>query len=162
MKHFDLKSKVLTIDQVLKQLLVWRLKDDVIVFTNGCFDILHEGHINYLHEASMLGNRLIIGVNSDDSVRRLKGNERPVNGQSSRALMLAALHFTDAVILFEEDTPIHLIHQIKPDILVKGADYEENEIVGGEFVKSYGGKIARIPLSEGFSSTGIIEKIRKS
>ncbi len=140
----------------------WRLFKKKIVFTNGCFDILHKGHLDYLSEARNLGDILIIGLNSDASVRKLKkGSNRPIHGQDARAAMLASLIFVDAVIPFEEETPLALIELIKPDVLVKGADYETNQIVGAEYVNSYGGVVHRIPLTEGFSTTAILDKLSK-
>jgi rfaE bifunctional protein nucleotidyltransferase chain/domain len=158
---FSITSKIISREELSKQLSVWRLKDDKIVFTNGCFDLLHPGHILYLEEAARQGNRLVIGLNSDASVRRLKGESRPVNTGNDRALMLAALHFTDAVIFFDEDTPLELIRLVKPDVLVKGADYKEDDVVGADFVKNNAGQIMLIPFVEGYSSTATIEKIKK-
>jgi rfaE bifunctional protein nucleotidyltransferase chain/domain len=158
---FSITSKIISREELSKQLSVWRLKDDKIVFTNGCFDLLHPGHILYLEEAARQGNRLVIGLNSDASVRRLKGESRPVNTGNDRALMLAALHFVDAVIFFDEDTPLELIRLVKPDVLVKGADYKEDDVVGADFVKNNAGQIMLIPFVEGYSSTATIEKIKK-
>ena len=126
------------------------------MFTNGCFDILHQGHAHLLASCSEMGERLIIGLNSDASVKRLKGNDRPVNDEQSRAIILAAMQFTDAIVVFEEDTPENLIHAIKPDILVKGGDWKPEEIVGSTFVKSYGGQVKTVPYLNGFSTTAII------
>lgn len=128
------------------------------MFTNGCFDILHQGHARLLASCSEMGERLVIGLNSDTSVKRLKGEGRPVNDQQSRAVLLAALQFTDAIVIFEEDTPETLIHAIKPDILVKGGDWKPEEIAGSSFVKSYGGQVKVVPYLNGFSTTGIIER----
>ncbi len=133
-----------------------------IVFTNGCFDILHAGHVRYLREAKKLGDILILGLNSDKSVKRLKGSERPINNEENRALVLSALRFVDFVCLFEEDTPYKLIESIKPDFLVKGGDWKENEIVGSDVVKQYGGQIISLPFFKGKSSTEIINKIRSN
>ena len=131
-----------------------------VVFTNGCFDILHLGHIDYLEKAKSLGDALIIGLNDDDSVSRLKGPERPVNNQYARARMLAALHFVDAVCVFEEDTPGELIDNLLPNVLVKGGDYTIDTIVGAETVINNGGEVKTIELVDGFSTTGIIEKLK--
>lgn len=131
-----------------------------VVFTNGCFDILHLGHIDYLEKAKSLGDALIIGLNDDDSVRRLKGPERPVNDKYARARMLAALHFVDAVCVFEEDTPGELIDNLVPNVLVKGGDYTIDTIVGAETVINNGGEVKTIELVDGFSTTGIIEKLK--
>jgi rfaE bifunctional protein nucleotidyltransferase chain/domain len=130
-----------------------------VVFTNGCFDILHQGHIQYLAAAADLGDVLIIGLNSDASVSRLKGSGRPINDQQSRSLVLASLRYVDGVVIFDEDTPAELIRKIKPEVLVKGGDYEADSIVGADTVKAYGGEVIILPFIEGFSTTGISEKI---
>ncbi|MBK9419347.1 MAG: D-glycero-beta-D-manno-heptose 1-phosphate adenylyltransferase [Flavobacteriales bacterium] len=141
---------------------VWRMKGDRIVFTNGCFDILHRGHVEYLQEAAALGDRLVIGLNSDASVRRLgKGDGRPFNDQESRAKLLTALRLVDAVVLFDEDTPFELIKAIGPDVLVKGGDYTEDRIVGADVVKARGGEVRSLKLVEGYSTTLLVERIRK-
>jgi rfaE bifunctional protein nucleotidyltransferase chain/domain len=132
-----------------------------IVFTNGVFDILHPGHVRYLRDARALGDLLIVGVNSDRSVKALaKAPDRPINGESERAEVLAALASVDAVVIFDEDTPHAIISALQPDILVKGADWGENAIVGRDVVEARGGKVVRIALAEGFSTTSIIQKIR--
>ncbi|MBQ3733473.1 MAG: D-glycero-beta-D-manno-heptose 1-phosphate adenylyltransferase [Bacteroidales bacterium] len=131
-----------------------------IVFTNGCFDVLHYGHVHYLLQAKALGDILVIGLNSDDSVRRLKGPTRPINGENERAFVLAALACVDYVTLFEEDTPEELIKDVRPDVLVKGGDYTLDNIVGANFVTQNGGTVTTIPFVEGFSSTRIIEKLK--
>ena len=130
-----------------------------IVFTNGCFDIIHRGHVSYLTEAKKLGNVLIIGLNSDDSVRRLKGSQRPINTELDRAAVLSALKPVDYVTIFDEDTPYELIQVVLPDILVKGGDYKPDDIVGADIVKANGGKVIVIPLVEGISTTVIIDKL---
>lgn len=135
--------------------------DKKIVFTNGCFDILHIGHVRYLQEAAKLGEILVIGLNSDASVKRLKGNNRPVNEESERAELLAALEFVDYIVIFEEDTPLELIKKIQPDVLVKGGDYSNEYVVGTDEVKARNGKLVLIPFVEGKSTTGIIEKIKQ-
>jgi len=135
---------------------------EIIVFTNGCFDIIHPGHIDLLERARELGTKLIVGINSDASVRRIKGSQRPYFSQDERASILEASRFVDEVRIFDESTPENLIGQIKPDVLVKGGDWKINEIVGADFVQSYGGKVFSIPLKPGYSSTTIAEKIRKS
>lgn len=132
-----------------------------IVFTNGCFDILHRGHITYLARARQLGDLLVVGLNSDASVRRLKGPERPVNDERSRALLLAALEMVDYVVLFEEDTPYNLILKVKPDLLVKGGDYDIHNIVGADFVRQRGGEVRTIPFVQGFSSSSIIDHLKQ-
>jgi rfaE bifunctional protein nucleotidyltransferase chain/domain len=140
---------------------IWRLKDDRIVFTNGCFDILHRGHVLYLQEAAALGDRLIVGVNSDTSVMRQgKGPGRPINDQESRALVLAALRCVDAVVIFEEDTPLELIKTVRPEVLVKGGDWKVDQIVGGDFVRANGGEVRALQLVEGYSTTGLIGRIK--
>jgi rfaE bifunctional protein nucleotidyltransferase chain/domain len=137
-----------------------REQNKKIVFTNGCFDILHRGHIEYLTKAKEFGDVLIVGLNSDTSVQRLKGKDRPINSESDRARILDALKPVDYVVIFEEDTPLRLIQMVKPDVLVKGGDYKVEEIVGSEYVMSYGGKVEIIPFVEGKSTTKIIQKIK--
>lgn len=136
-----------------------RIKGKTVVFTNGVFDILHRGHVEYLTKAKSLGDILVVGLNSDKSVRRLKGKNRPINKQSDRAAVLLGLSSVDYVVIFTEDTPKKLIEEVKPDILVKGADYKIDKIVGADFVKSYGGLIKRIKLSPGRSSSKILKKL---
>lgn len=138
----------------------WKLKNDEIVFTNGCFDILHKGHVEYLAKAAEMGDRLVVGINSDDSISKLKGADRPVNSIDARTTVLAGLHLVDLVIEFGEDTPENLIEAICPDVLVKGADWKEEDIVGGDFVKKNGGKVSTIEFTEGYSTTGLIEKLK--
>ena len=155
-----LKSKIYTsFDLIEKQLNIWRFQGKKIVFTNGCFDLLHFGHVDYLSEAADLGDILIVGLNTDDSVKMLKGPKRPVNGQETRSFMLASLSFVSAVILFEEETPIKLIEKIKPDFLVKGGDYKIEEMVGYDVVTSYSGIVKTIELIPGYSTTNILQKI---
>ncbi len=137
----------------------WRFKKKKIVFTNGCFDILHRGHVEYLAKAAELGDKLIIGLNTDSSVRQLKGENRPVNNEEARAILLSSLIFTDKIILFEEDTPLQLINFIQPDVLVKGSDYQPEEIAGYDIVKTKGGEVITIELTKGFSTTSILKKI---
>lgn len=131
-----------------------------VVFTNGCFDLLHPGHVAYLAAARKLGDLLVVGVNDDASVARLKGPERPINNLEDRMLMLASLESVDAVIAFSEDTPLELIQKIKPQILVKGGDYKKEDIVGAEEVEVAGGRVVIIPFEEGYSSTALIDKIQ--
>lgn len=162
-----IQRKIYSLVELKRQVASWRLKNDKIVFTNGCFDILHQGHATYLAEAASLGNRMIVAVNADASVKKLKGENRPVNNEHSRALLIASLHVVDAVIIFHEDTPLELIKEIQPDVLTKGGDYEPGEtdpknpkyIVGSDMVKQNGGKIISIPFVDGFSTTGIMQKI---
>lgn len=133
-----------------------------VVFTNGCFDILHRGHLEYLQAAADLGDILIVGLNSDASVKRLKGEKRPINNQNDRAFALASLVFVDAVIIFDEDTPLELIQRVKPNVLVKGGDYSIGNIVGADFVKNIGGEVQVIPFVDGYSTTQIIEKMKEA
>lgn len=132
-----------------------------VVFTNGCFDILHVGHVAYLKRARELGDVLVVGLNSDSSVRDIKGKLRPINKEADRAIVLSALYFVDFVTIFDGATPERLIRAVKPDILVKGADWKAEEIVGADFVKSYGGRVVRIPFIKGYSTTSVIDKIGK-
>jgi len=138
-----------------------RRRGKKIVFTNGVFDILHYGHVDYLTKARTLGDVLIVGVNKDSSVKKFKSDLRPIQEGKDRARILASLRPVDYVVMFEEETPERLIELVKPDVLVKGADYKVSEIVGAEFVKSYGGQVRRITLAKGRSTTDIIEKIKK-
>lgn len=140
----------------------WRLKGDTLVFTNGCFDILHPGHIKILLTAAREGNKLIVGLNSDASVKRLKGDKRPILNEQDRAMMLASQLFVDAVVIFEEDTPLNLITALMPDVLLKGGDYKEHEIVGADMVKSYDGQVIIVPLKDGYSTTRLIETIKNN
>lgn len=139
----------------------WQQGGEKVVFTNGVFDLLHIGHITYMAKAAQLGDKLIIGLNADSSVKRIKGENRPVNDQNSRAALLAALFFVDAVVIFEEDTPLNLITALMPDVLVKGADYAAENIVGAKQVIAGGGQVKTINFVEGYSSTSIIEKIKR-
>jgi D-beta-D-heptose 7-phosphate kinase/D-beta-D-heptose 1-phosphate adenosyltransferase len=157
----QISQKLFNAWQLKLQLKRWQLLGKKTVFTNGVFDILHEGHIHLLAEAATYADILIVGVNSDASVKRLKGDSRPVNSETSRALVLAALLMIDTVIIFEEDTPLELINFIKPDVLVKGGDYTFDTIVGAKEVIAKGGEVKIIPLEEGFSTTGIINKMKK-
>lgn len=155
-----IKNKVLDRDKLKNQLAIWRFQDQKIVFTNGCFDLLHLGHIDYLSKAKDQGDVLIVGVNTDASVQRLKGEPRPVKDEVSRSMIMASLQFVNAVVLFDEDTPYELIKLVQPDVLVKGSDYEPEDIVGYDVVKARGGEIVTIDFLEGYSTTGIIEKIK--
>lgn len=151
--------KIFKKDQLVRQLNAWRLLGKKIVFTNGVFDIIHQGHISLLSEAASLADILIVGVNSDASVKRLKGESRPFNNEYSRTLLLASLVMTDVIILFEEDTPFELIKFIQPDILVKGGDYTIEQIVGATEVLNNGGEVKIIPIVEGFSTTSTLKKL---
>jgi rfaE bifunctional protein nucleotidyltransferase chain/domain len=156
-----LQSKIISINQLESTVKNWRNSGDKIVFTNGCFDLLHLGHIDYLAKASDLGNRLIIGLNTDSSVQRIKGPSRPVKDEKSRAHILAAMQFVDAVIFFDDETPINLISCVKPDVLVKGGDYTIEGIVGHEIVLENGGEVRTIEFVDGYSSSKLIDKITK-
>lgn len=160
MKKSDtLKERIFTREELQKEVTRLRLKSKTIAFTNGVFDILHEGHIAVLAEAASFADVLIVGVNSDSSVKKLKGDDRPVNGQDSRALILASLIMVDIVVIFDEETPIELIKMIKPDVLVKGGDYTLETMVGAKEVLANGGRVEFIPFRQGFSTTNIIKKI---
>ena len=154
-----IKNKLLSREALETKLAEWRSAGETIVFTNGCFDILHRGHVEYLAQAADLGDKLIVGLNTDASVKRLKGESRPVNDEKSRALLLSALQFVDVVVFFDEDTPYELIKQVQPDILVKGNDYKPEEIVGYDIVTAKSGKVLTINLVEGFSTTNIIKRL---
>ncbi|MFO8235489.1 MAG: D-glycero-beta-D-manno-heptose 1-phosphate adenylyltransferase [Bacteroidales bacterium] len=163
MEHLTLiHSKIVNPNNLEPLLTYWRFRNDKIVFTNGCFDLLHRGHIEYLAQAADLGKVLVVGINTDLSVKKLKGDDRPLQDEQSRKMILASLRFVTTVVPFEDDTPYELIKQIKPDVLVKGADYKEHEIVGADIVKQNKGQIVPVQLTEGYSTSGIIEKIRKS
>ncbi len=149
----------LTLDS---QLAYWKFKDFKLVFTNGCFDIIHLGHIDYLSKAADLGHKLIIGLNSDASTRRLKGPTRPINDEHARAMILASLSFVDAVVLFDEDTPYNLIKTIQPDILVKGADYKPEDIVGYDIVMAKEGSVETLEYLPGYSTSSIEKRIKES
>jgi len=153
---------LLPLTKVASLLSLWRLKNDSLVFTNGCFDLFHAGHVKVLQEAAGFGDRLIVGLNSDNSVARLKGSTRPIISQKYRAAVLSALHCVDAVVLFEEDTPAKLIQAISPDFLVKGGDYQIDQIVGADFVLANGGSVHTIDLLKGFSSTDLMKRFSDS
>jgi D-glycero-beta-D-manno-heptose 1-phosphate adenylyltransferase len=155
-----INSKILDQHSLQQQLHQWRLKNKKIVFTNGCFDILHTGHITLLSQAAEMGDMLIVGLNTDNSVKKLKGPQRPVNKEQDRAMLLAALLLVDAVTLFDEDTPGELIKAILPDVLVKGGDYSISEIVGADTVLANGGRIEIVPIVAGYSTTNIITQMK--
>ncbi len=160
MSHLDrISKKVLNTAQLIPLLEQWRFFGKKVVFTNGCFDLLHIGHLDYLSKAGDLGDVLIIGVNTDASVNRIKGPTRPVNDELSRTMLLAGLMFVDAVVLFDEPTPKEIIDFIQPDVLVKGDDYKAEEIVGYDTVMAKGGQVVTIPLVEGYSTTNLIRRI---
>lgn len=154
-------DKIVTAETLISHLQEAGRTHRTIVFTNGCFDLLHPGHVQVLTAARQEGDLLVVGLNSDSSVQKLKGKNRPVMDQQSRAIMLAALSMVDYVVIFEEETPLDLIRQIVPDVLVKGGDYREEEIVGSRFVGEHGGKTVTVPLLEGFSSSRLIGRTKK-
>ena len=151
-------SKIKYAKNLAKTLSALRSKGKRIVFTNGCFDILHVGHVDYLSKAKHLGDVLVVGLNSDSSVKKIKGKSRPINKESDRAKVLSSLYFVDYITSFNETTPKNLIKKVRPDILVKGGDWKVKDIAGSSFVRSYGGKIKRIPFVKGYSTTSIIER----
>jgi len=154
-------DKICSLPQLLNKLALWRKQKQKVVFTNGCFDLLHAGHVTYLEAARKTGDKLILGLNTDRSVQALKGPTRPVIQQHDRARVLAALEAVDAVVLFDEDTPMALIEAVRPDVIVKGDDYTEAQVVGGEQVKSWGGSVKLIPLVQGRSTSNILDKINR-
>ena len=158
----ETKDKICSLEEGIERVRAWKQNHEKVVFTNGCFDIIHLGHIDYLEKARATGDRLVVGLNTDASVSRLKGPLRPVVDESARARLIAALEFTDAVILFDEPTPVSLIEALKPDILVKGDDYTVKNIAGADFVMAQGGEVRTLPLVKGYSTSRIIEKIRES
>ena len=156
----EIKQKIYNISDLLIRREEWKMESKTVVVTNGCFDILHGGHVLYLEKAKSLGDVLVVLANSDNSVKRLKGEDRPYNNEFSRTNVLAALASVDGVIVFTEDTPEQLIKRIKPNILVKGEDYKIEDIAGGEYVLSSGGKVLTISLIDGYSTSKIIHKIK--
>ena len=158
-KHF--REKIVSLDEIEKISKSAREKHRTIVTSNGCFDILHSGHVEYLEGASKLGDILIIGINSDSSVKKIKGNDRPVNSERDRASIMASLGFVDYCVIFNEDTPVELLKIIKPDIHVKGGDYNADDIIEKKIVEENGGIIKILPLVQGYSTTGILERLSK-
>tara|TARA_B100000683_G_C12280500_1_gene469719 strand:- start:36 stop:527 length:492 start_codon:yes stop_codon:yes gene_type:complete len=157
----SIKSKIYTLPKLVEQSKVWRNNGKKIVFTNGCFDLVHRGHVEVLANTADLGDKLIVGLNTDSSIQDLKGENRPIIDENSRAILLASLQFIDAVVLFSEDTPYHLIETILPDILAKGGDYKVEEITGHEVVLQNGGEVILVPFIDGFSTTNIVNKIKQ-
>lgn len=155
-------TKIKSREDAQAQVKAWQAKGEAVVFTNGCFDLLHLGHVDYLEKARELGDRLIIGLNTDNSVSRFKGPERPLQAQGSRARILASLQFVDLVVFFNEDTPFDLISALIPDVLVKGSDYLAENIVGADVVKKAGGVVKTIDFVPGYSTTRIVEKIKRT
>ena len=163
MNHLNqIQSKIKSLEEIKESVNEWRSQGKKIAFTNGCFDIVHMGHIDYLSRASDLGDLLIVGLNTDASVSRIKGNNRPLQDGLSRSSLLASLFFVDAVVMFDEDTPYDLIMVIKPDILVKGSDYTEEDIVGSDIVRNHNGNVVTIDFLEGYSTSSIIERAKTS
>ena len=163
MSHFNnSKRKIYSLEELKNKVDAWKKSAEKVVFTNGCFDIVHRGHIEMLARTADLGNKLIIGLNSDHSIQSLKGKNRPIESEDSRAILLASLSFVDAVILFSEKTPLNLISALKPDVLAKGGDYEIETIVGHNIVQNNGGQVILVPFVDGFSSTKIINKIKNT
>ena len=163
MSHLKkINSKIFSIENLKTQVSTWKKSRQKVVFTNGCFDVIHRGHIEILARTADLGDKLIIGLNSDSSIQKLKGKDRPIMDENSRAILLAGLNFVDAIVLFAEETPLNLISTLNPDILTKGSDYEISTIVGNEIVTENGGEVILIPFVDGVSSTNIIDKIKSS
>ena len=156
----NILEKIYSIEDISRQTLRWKLKSKSIVFTNGVFDLLHEGHIASLTQAASLGDILIVAINSDDSVKKLKGPSRPINNEYTRALLLAQMLIVDAIVIFNEDTPLELIKSIMPDTLVKGGDYTIDQIAGAKEVIASGGKVVLADMIDGVSTSGIIEKMK--
>jgi D-beta-D-heptose 7-phosphate kinase/D-beta-D-heptose 1-phosphate adenosyltransferase len=153
-------DKVHPVSSLIKQLAEHRRQNAIIVFTNGCFDVVHRGHIEFLKFCKLQGDIVVVGLNSDSSVKKIKGSDRPINNQYDRTAVLAALETVNYVTVFDEPDPLNLIKKIKPDVLVKGQDWAEKGVIGAEFIESYGGKVVLAPLVEGKSSTATIEKLR--
>ena len=158
----DIKSKIYSLSDLKIQSDKWKGNGKKIVFTNGCFDLVHRGHLEVLANTADLGDKLIIGLNSDSSIKELKGENRPIMDEISRAILLASLQFVDAIVFFSEETPHKLIKTLVPDVLAKGGDYKVTEIAGHEVVLDNGGEVILVPFIDGFSSTNIVEKIKKS
>lgn len=158
----NITSKIYSLLDLKVQSDKWKENGKKIVFTNGCFDLVHRGHIEVLANTADLGDKLIIGLNSDSSIKDLKGENRPIMDETSRAILLASLQFVDAVVFFSEETPYKLIETLVPDILAKGGDYKVTEIAGNEVVSENGGEVILVPFIDGFSSTNIVEKIKQS
>ena len=163
MNHLEkIQNKILNKDNLEEWVAECRAKGSKIVFSNGCFDILHRGHVEYLAKAADFGDEMLIGLNTDASVKRLKGRSRPINDEYARAIVLAGLEFVSAVVLFDEDTPYNLIKAVQPDVLVKGSDYKPEDIVGYDIVTAKGGRVETIDFVDGYSTTRTIEKSRNA
>lgn len=154
------QDKIVDLNDAIQIVEQWKKENEKVVFTNGCFDILHLGHVDYLQKARNLGSKMVLGLNTDASIVRLKGTERPIVPEYARARVMASLEFIDLIILFSEDTPLNLIEKIQPSILVKGNDYKITQIVGAKEVLENGGEVKTVELVEGFSTTNIVEKIK--
>lgn len=162
MNHLEsLRSKIHSLSDLKIKVREWKNNQEKIVFTNGCFDLVHRGHIEVLAKMADLGDKLIVAVNTDDSIQLLKGENRPIIDELSRAILLSALNYVDAVIFFSDLTPLNLIKELSPDILSKGGDYHAADVVGNDIVMNNGGKVVLVPLTDGFSTTNILEKIGK-
>jgi len=159
-QSLEIANRIFTTEQLIHQLNRWELLSKKVVFTNGVFDILHLGHLTLLSQAATFSDILVVGINSDASVKKLKGNNRPINNEHTRALLVAALVMVDVVVIFDEETPLELIRKIKPSVLVKGGDYTISTIVGAEDVINNGGEVKIIPIEKGYSTTGIIETVK--
>lgn len=157
-----INAKIFSLENLKNQVRLWKKSGEKVVFTNGCFDVIHRGHIQVLANTADLGDKLIIGLNSDSSIQKSKGKGRPIIDENSRAILLAALNFVDAIVLFSEETPLNLISTLRPDILAKGGDYQISTIVGHEVVQKNGGEVIVVPFLNGFSSTNIINHIKNS
>jgi D-beta-D-heptose 7-phosphate kinase/D-beta-D-heptose 1-phosphate adenosyltransferase len=161
MKNLNLSEKILNNIQLSEQTKEWKTAGKKIVFTNGCFDILHKGHLEILSTSASFGDILVVGINTDNSVKRLKGSSRPINDEGFRSLMLASIQYIDTVLLFDEETPLNLITILMPDVLVKGGDYTVEQIVGADVVLKNGGEVKIVPIVKGYSTTKIVESIQK-
>lgn len=161
LKVNQVQKKIFSLSGLIEKNNEWKTQGENIVFTNGCFDLIHKGHIEMLTSAADLGSKLIVGLNSDSSVKKLKKKDRPIIDEISRSTLLASFSFVDAVILFSEETPINLINKLLPDFLVKGGDYQKENIVGAETITRHGGDVVVIPFIDGFSTSKIIQKIKR-
>ena len=155
-----LQSKIYTLDQLIDEVINWKDQNKKIVYTNGCFDLIHLGHVEVLARSSDLGDKLIVAINSDESIAKIKGTNRPIIEEESRVKQIAALDFVDAVILFQQDTPIKIISSITPNVITKGGDYKTSDVVGHEIIQGNNGEVVIIPLTQGYSTTSILDKIK--
>ena len=157
----NLSQKIFSNDALASQVRNWKEQKEKIIFTNGCFDILHNGHLEILFAAAKLGSKLIVALNSDSSVKKLKGKSRPINNESDRKKFLSYFNFIDSITSFNEETPFNLIKKLKPDVIVKGGDYKKEEVIGYDILKEYGGDVVIFPFKNGFSTTNIINQSKK-